>query len=135
MHQIEDQRLEECRKFLSLPDRPREPEELMEIVRDLLWAVEELQFRRLNDKLTTTRTYQTDPPRPFLVFGSDEAILKYVEEKQIPDDLWRQASAEDLGKLIPDTVHAIKLEGADEKLWRDWENLCRTYAAKTEGSA
>lgn len=135
MHQIEDQRLEECRKFLVHPGPPKSREELLEIVRDLTWAVEELQFRRLNEKLASKQTFQADPPRPLLIFGSDEAILQYVDEKKIPGDLWKQATTDVLLNILPRTVHAIKLEGTDERLWKQWEELCHTYDAKPEGSA
>ena len=135
MHQIEDGRLEECRKFLVLPGPPKTREELLEIVRDLTWAVEELQFRRLNEKLASKQMSPAEPPRPLLIFGNDEAILKYVDEKKVPGDLWKQATADVLVNILPRTVHAIKLEGTDEELWKQWEELCRTYDAKPEGLA
>lgn len=131
MHTIEDQRLEECRKFLVHPGPPKSREELLEIVRDLTWAVEELQFRRLAEKVLIT----PDPPKPFLLFGSDEAVLKYVDSIKIPSDRWKQATEEELRNILPRTVNAIKLEGTDEGLWKQWEELCRTYDAKPEGNA
>lgn len=135
MHQIDDERLEDCRKFLVRPGPPKSHDELLGIVRDLTWAVEELQFRRLQERISAKQPSQTDLPRPFLLFGSDEAILKYVDEKKIPSDLWKQATADVLLNVLPRSVCAIKLEGTDEELWKQWEELCRTYDAKPEGNA
>ena len=132
MHQIEDQRLEECRKFLVHPGPPKSREELLEIVRDLTWAIEELQFRRLAEK---TPIKLEEDNRPYLLFGSDEAILKFVEENHLEDPSWRQAVKEDLDHVLPRSVRARKLDGSDEGLWKQWEDLCRTYDAKPEGNA
>src|SRR5215471_8709571 len=121
MHQIEDKRLEDCRKFLSLPGQKKTPNELFSIVRDLLWAVEELQFRRLEERKPATPVKDT---RPYLLFGSDEAILQFVEEHKIPDDKWKQVTVEEHYRgLHPPGIRARKLDGADEKLWKEWEEI------------
>lgn len=133
MHQIDDKTLEDCRKFLSLPGQKKTPNELFEIVRNLLWAVEELQFRRLAEK---TPVVSTEDARPYLLFGSDEAVLQFVEEHKIPDEKWKQVSKEeDFRGLHPPEIRSRKLDGADEKLWKEWEGICHTYDAKPEGSA
>jgi hypothetical protein len=132
MHQIEDKRLEECRKFLVAPGPVKSREELLEIVRDLTWAVEELQLRRLQER---TRLTPEKDERPYLLFGSDEAVLKFVETQvdttQSGVD-WKQANEETLRNVLPRSVRARKLDGADEKLWQDWEELCRTYESSPE---
>lgn len=132
MHQIEDKRLEEVRKFLVLPGPPKSREELLEIVRDLTWAIEELQFRRLQER-TPVQLEKDD--RPFLLFGSDEAVLTFVDDNKIPGERWRNGTDADLLHTLPRSVRARKLEGADEELWKKWEELCRTYDAKPEGNA
>lgn len=132
MHQIEDKRLEECRKFLIYPGAQKSREELLGIVRDLTWAVEELQFRRLQER-TPVKLEQDDGP--FFLFGSDEAVLKFVEENHLPDDRWQAATESLMVNVLPRTVRARKLDGCDENLWKRWEDLCRTYDAKPEGSA
>lgn len=132
MHQIEDKRLEECRRFLVHPGPPKSREELLDLVRDLIWAVEELQFRRLQER---TPVKIEEDNRPYLLFGSDEAILQFVEEHELPDDQWAQCTDTHLLNVLPRSVRARKLDGADETLWNKWEELCRTYDAKPEGNA
>lgn len=132
MHQIDDKRLEECRKFLTHPTPIRTREELLEIVRDLLWAVEELQLRRLQER-TPVETGEDN--RLHYLFGSDEAVVKFVDEHKIPIDGWAVATAENLLNVIPQMVRARKLDGADEKLWKEWEEVCRTYESPVGGSA
>lgn len=131
MHQIEDKRLEECRKFLVAPGPAKSREELLEIVRDLTWAIEELQLRRLEERTVI----KLDPKLPFLLFGNDDAILNFVEAQRIPGELWKQATSQDLVHIMPRSVKAVKLAGADEKLWQDWEELCRTYESSPEARA
>lgn len=133
MKQIEDARLEECREFFARPGPtpPRSPAEVGAFVRDTLWALEELQFRRLNEKLAETKVFSIEVPKPYLLFGNDEAILKFVDDKKLPDDLWKQATSEDVETANPRSVHAVKLEGVDEELWATWEvveNLYKTGA-------
>lgn len=130
MHTIDDQRLEGCRRFLTRATPVRSHDELLEIVRDLTWAVEELQFRRLQER-TAVKIEPDD--RPFLLFGSDEAILKFVEDSKVEE--WQAASDGILLNVLPRAWRARKLDGADEDLWKKWEELCRTYDAKPEESA
>lgn len=129
MHQIPDDRLEECRLFLSRPGAQKSPQELMDIVRDLNWAVEELQFRRLAER---TPIKLEEDKRPYLLFGSDEAILEYDKEH---GGEWQQATPDVVKTAHPPDWRARKLDGADEQLWKEWEELCRTYAAVPEGNA
>lgn len=132
MHVIEDKRLEECRKFLVLPGPPKSREELLEIVRDLTWAVEELQLRRLAER---TPIEQKEDNRPYLLFGSDDSMIQFVGEHELKDDQWHEATEKLLVNILPRSVRARKLDGADEALWKQWEELCRTYDAKPEGNA
>jgi hypothetical protein len=124
MKQIDDQRLEECREFFARPGpQGRTPAQVGEFVRDTLWALEELQFRRLQERVKVV----PDPPKPYLLFGSDEAVLKFVEEKGLPDELWKQAAEEDVRGANPRSIHAVKLDGANESLWALWEETENLY--------
>lgn len=134
MHQISDKRLEECRKFLRHPAPKKTPEELIGLVEDLAWAIEELQLRRLEEKESFTFE-PVDGSRSMLIFGSDEEILKYVEEKKITNDSWVQATPESLRSVLPSSVCAIKLAGTNPELWKEWEQLCHTYDAEAKGNA
>lgn len=129
MHQISDETLEACREFLTRPGPTKSPQELMEIVRNLTWAVEELQFRRLAEK---TPIKLEEDKRPYLLFGSDDAILEFDQEH---GGEWKQATKEGLNNLHPPEWRARKLDGADEELWKNWEELCHIYESKTEGNA
>lgn len=134
MHQITNETLEECRQFLTRPTQIRTHEELLEIVQNLTWAVEELQLRRLAER--TPVTPPVENTRPFLLFGNDEAVLKFVDQCHLPDERWKQVtSEEDFRGLHPPEIRARKLDGADEKLWQKWEELEKMYQAKPEGTA
>jgi hypothetical protein len=126
MKQIEDSRLEEVREFFTRPGPtpPRTAAEIGAFVRDAIWAVEELQLRRLQER---TKSVSADLPRPYLLFGNDEAILGFVEARQLPDAMWKQATKEDIETVNPRSVHAVKLEGADETIWHDWEAVEGLY--------
>lgn len=50
IHKIDDRVLEDCRQFLTRPSPVRDREQLLQIVQELIWAVEELQFRRLQER-------------------------------------------------------------------------------------
>lgn len=132
MHIIDDKRLEDVRKFLVHPGPPKTREELLEMVRDLTWAVEELQFRRLAER---TPVKIEEDNRPYMLFGSDEAILKFVEEHKLTPENWTEASENLIRNALPRVYRTRKLDGADEALWKQWEEVCHTYDAKPEGNA
>lgn len=124
MKTVEDVRLEELRKFLIGPTQLRTPDELTDIARDLTWVIEAEQLRRVNERVHFT----PEPPKPRLLFGNTEAVLKYVEEKGLTDVQWRHIEkTDDLTHVLPRQFLGVKLEGTDLELWRTWGALCDLY--------
>lgn len=120
---VEDTRLEELRKFLIGPTQMRTPEELTLIARDLIRVIESEQLRRVGERVAFT-----PKPKPYALFGSTEAVLKYVEENKIPDDRWLHIDGqESIRNLLPRQVQGVQLEGTPPELWKAWEDLCKTY--------
>src|SRR5580692_3255481 len=121
---LTDKSLEELRKFLIEPGH-HSPEELGLITRDLIWAVEDLQLRRVNER---TRIV-IDPPKPYLLFGTTEDVLATVERQKIPDANWRHVEkTEDLTHVMPRTVQGLQCTpGHAPELWKAWEELVKTY--------
>lgn len=129
---VSDSRLEELRKFLVTPkpdETPRSPEEIGLLIRDMTWAIEELQIRRVTERVVVP----LPKARPKLIFGKDEDVLAYVEKNK--PEQWKQATESDITHAIPSMVQAIKLDSADPELWKKWEEVEQLYQQKHKAAS
>lgn len=123
---VEDTRLEELRKFLIGPTQMRTPEELTLIARDLIWVIEAEQLRRVGERVV----FKPDT-RPWILFGTTENVLAYVDLHKLPDDRWNHIENKDqLSHVLPNQVRAYQCGGTDPELWAAWEDLEKLYKVK-----
>lgn len=126
MKLVEDTRLEELRKFLIGPTQMRTPEELTLIARDLIWVVEAEQLRRVGERVV----FKPDT-RPWVIFGSDENVLAFVDHFKLSSENWKHITKKDeLTNILPNSVRYNRCEGTDPELWQAWLDLVKLYEVK-----
>jgi hypothetical protein len=122
MKQLDDSRLEEVREFYARPAaKPYLSETINAFVRDTLWLLEELQFRRLQERVV----FKPDE-RPWILFGTEESVLAHVEANKL--ERWQHIEKqEQLNEIVPTQVRAHQCGGTDVGLWEAWEEIEKMY--------
>jgi hypothetical protein len=124
---VSDARLEELRKFLTSPgpEGGRTPAEVYELIRDMTWAVEELQIRRVSERA------KVDLERPYLLFGSEEGVLAYVEKSFKRGENWKHVSKlDELTHVLPQMVIGLRVDDANPDIWEAWREILAAYGKK-----